>query len=417
MKIRNIIAAASLFAAYACAAAVTVTNVTAVQRYPWNGLVDIDYTVAAGDSADTDIWVFPNGVDADRGKTIPMLTLSGEGAGAPVKPGRHRMTWDAAKDAPGYNTRNFKVAMTAVGGASMYIVVDLSGGPDAAAYPVRASASGPDMSSDTCRTTELWLRIIPPGTFTMGSPETELGRSASKPSPEAQHEVTLTRPFYIGVFEVTQKQWQLVTGATPSFYNYRGDTRPGEYVSWDDIRGTLNGAKWPSHGQVDADSFLGKLRAKTALTFDLPTEAQWEYACRAGTTTALNSGKNLTGTENDANMAEVGRYNFNRDDGKGGYSSGHTKVGSYAPNAWGLYDMHGNVYEWCLDWYSSNLGSAAVTDPVGAASAYPAYHRVFRGGSWSSRPEYCRSAYRDSTGPSSRPDFIGLRLCCPAGLQ
>ena len=413
MKIRNIIAAASLFAAYACAAAVTVTNVTAVQRYPWNGLVDIDYTVAAGDSADTDIWVFPNGVDADRGNTIPMLTLSGEGAGAPVKPGRHRMTWDAAKDAPGYNTRNFKVAMTAVGGASMYIVVDLSGGPDATAYPVRASASGPDISSDTCRTTELWLRIIPPGTFTMGSPETELGRRNN----ETQHEVTLTRPFYIGVFEVTQKQWQLVTGATPSFYNYRGDTRPVEYVSWNDIRGTLNGAKWPSHGQVDADSFLGKLRVKTMLTFDLPTEAQWEYACRAGTTTALNSGKNLTGTENDANMAEVGRYNYNRDDGKGGYSSGHTKVGSYAPNAWGLYDMHGNVWEWCLDWWYSNLGSAAVTDPVGAASGSS---RIIRGGCYAVPPgaSTCRSAYRSSAyHPSSTSNGIGLRVCCPAGLQ
>ncbi len=412
MKIRNIIAAASLFAAYACAAAVTVTNVTAVQRYPWNGLVDIDYTVAAGDSADTDIWVFPNGVDADRGKTIPMLTLSGEGAGAPVKPGRHRMTWDAAKDAPGYNTRNFKVAMTAVGGASMYIVVDLSGGPDAAAYPVRASASGPDISSDTCRTTELWLRIIPPGTFMMGSPETELGRSNC----EAQHEVTLTRPFYIGVFEVTQKQWQLVTGATPLSY-LKGDTRPVEKVSWNDIRGTLNGAMWPSHGQVDADSFLGKLRAKTALTFDLPTEAQWEYACRAGTTTALNSGKNLTGTDNDANMAEVGRYHYNQNDGKGGYASGHTKVGSYAPNTWGLYDMHGNVWEPCLDWWYSNLGTAAVTDPVGSASGSS---RIIRGGCYGVTPgaSTCRSAYRSSAySPSSSSTEIGLRLCCPAGLQ
>ena len=139
---------------------------------------------------------------------------------------------------------------------------------------------------------------------------------------------------------------------------------------------------------MDSGSFLGKLRAKTGQTFDLPTEAQWEYACRAGTTTALNTGKNLTSTGWDYAMDEAGRYSYNQKDGKGGYSE-HTKVGSYLPNAWGLYDMHGNVGEWCLDWYTAGIGSSAVTDPKGPNSGE---YRVVRGGGWYGNAQSCRSA-------------------------
>ena len=275
-----------------------------------------------------------------------------------------------------------------------YLVVDLSTGKS------RHTNDAPDLSDDTCRTKELWLRWIPAGTFTMGSPKDELGRFDN----EKQHEVTLTRGYWMGVFEVTQKQWSLIMGNNPS--EYKGDTRPVERVSYNDIRGEEKGAGWPSGGhEVDSGSFLGKLRTKTGLAFDLPTEAQWEYACRAGTTTALNSGKNLTATGECPNMAEVGRYAYNRSDGKGGYGE-HTKVGSYPPNAWGLYDMHGNVFEWCLDWYG-NYPSTAVTDPQGAASGW---HRVFRGGCWDLSAQYCRSAFRSSNPPSYRDDDIGFRV-------
>ena len=185
----------------------------------------------------------------------------------------------------------------------------------------------------------------------------------------------------------------LVMGSNPSAF--KGDTRPVECVPYNTLRGSLDGANWPSHGRVDAGSFFGKIRARTSLTLDLPTEAMWEYACRAETTTALNNGKNLEKATQDRAMAEVGRYSYNRSDGKGGYSL-HTKVGSYAPNAWGLYDMHGNVAEWCLDWWQSNLGTTAVTDPKGATSGC---YRLVRGGCWFT--EYnagaaaaCRSAYR-----------------------
>lgn len=387
-------------------AAVTVKDVSCRQRYPWNGLVDIDYTVESDDAAAAaDVYVFPEGVDNDSGALLQMRTLSGDGANGPVKPGTRRMTWNAAKDQPNFNTTSFSVKMTAISGAAPYLVIDLSGGANAASYPVRFAAAGPDLASDTCRTTELWLKLVLPGTFTMGSPTGEPGRYDN----ETQHSVTLTKPYYMGVFQMTQKQYTLVMGSNPS--SNRGDTRPVEGVSYNDIRGTSLGANWPAHAQVDATSFLGKIRARTALNFDLPTEAQWEYACRAGTTTALNNGRDLSSADRDAAMDEVGRYTYNQNDGKGGYSSGHTKVGSYVPNAWGLYDMHGNVLEWCLDWYGS-YATGAVTDPVGCASGS---YRVLRGGSFNYYAQYCRSASRYYSNPSDGSNIIGFRLCCSAG--
>ena len=162
------------------------------------------------------------------------------------------------------------------------------------------------------------------------------------------------------------------------------------------IRGTsaTAGGGWPEYGHaVDEDSFMGRIRAKTGLMFDLPTEAQWEYACRAGTTTALNSGKNLlVKTGEDANLNEVGRYDSNLNDGKGGYSE-HTKVGSYLPNAWGLYDMHGNVEEWCLDIRGDD----------------PKYHAL-RGGSYYDSAELCRSSPSNGCVSSGYNDYFGFRM-------
>lgn len=383
-----------LFSCLALFAAETarVTNLTVTPRTPWNGLVDITYSLEC-DTPDAAMAVSFQGFDYDRNESIPMTTLTGDGAGGELlqSGGPYHIVWDSANDWPEGHSSEFTVTATAEVKETtpLYLVVNLNTGA------VTPSTTGPDLSDDTCRTTELWLRRIPKGTFTMGSPTSEKGRE----SDETLHLVTLTEDFYIGVFEITQKQYSLIQGSNPS--SYKGDTRPVESVTYNTLRGTGStaGAGWPSYGHaVDGGSFLGKLRAKTGQTFDLPTEAQWEYACRAGTTTALNTGKNLTSTDKDSAMDEVGRYNYNQNDGKGGYSSSHTRVGSYLPNAWGLYDMHGNVWEWCLDWYKSDLGSSAVTDPKGPNTGS---NRVLRGGSWRHNARLCRSAYRGGNNPSS----------------
>jgi formylglycine-generating enzyme required for sulfatase activity len=289
-----------------------------------------------------------------------------------------------------------------------YLMIDLTGGVDATSYPVSTLAGVPPGGwTEEHRTTKLVMRRIPAGTFTMGSPSGEVGRDDD----ETQHQVTLTRDFYVGVFEVTQEQWYRVMGDWPSYFNnvaYRA-SRPVEQVSYDDIRGSSAGAGWPGSAAVDAASFLGRLRAKTGLaTLDLPTESQWEYACRAGTTTALNSGKNLTSTESDANMAEVGRYWYNGGSGftqRGDTTVGTARAGSHVQNGWGLYDMHGNVWEWCLDWHGTYPG--AVVDPAGAASGSV---RVLRGGCWSTGAHFCRSGLRIGISPSYQAYYDGFRV-------
>jgi formylglycine-generating enzyme required for sulfatase activity len=314
---------------------------------------------------------------------------------------------------------------------SKYVVVDVSAGPSAARYPVSHLQAVPSGGwADEHKTTKIVLRHIPAVAFMMGSPADELGRYDD----EGRHQVTLSRDFYIGVFEVTQKQWERVMGTWPSYFNnarYR-NARPVENVSYNAIRGSslaaeqavfylfprrhnpdrqLAEAVWPASDRAHPASFMGLLRAKTGKAFDLPTEAQWEYACRAGTGTALNSGRNLTNPRADENMDEVGRYWYNGGSGytqKGSDAVATAKAGSYLPNAWGLYDMHGNVWEWCLDWYGPYSG--AGHDPKGATTGS---HRVDRGGSWSSDAYGCRSADRDCDHAEYHTFLIGFRVACP----
>lgn len=271
-----------------------------------------------------------------------------------------------------------------------YCVIDLSGGPSAFFYPVScvtdaSAVTGGSFNTDEYKTTKLVLRRVESGKFAM----------------QGRFEVTLTKPYYIGIFEVTQKQYELVMGAAPS--EFKGDKRPVEHISFGQIRGFSAGSKWPASPIVDPTSFMGRLRARTGLVFDLPTEAQWEYACRAGTTSAFNNGG-----DSEDDMKLLGRYGDTQADGRGGYSQHHTVVGAYLPNAWGLYDMHGNVWEWCLDWAGDLSGG--VTDPKGpAAGAF----RVLRGGCWGETAQGCNSMHRWRLMPNHRLRHYGFRLALP----
>ena len=244
-------------------------------------------------------------------------------------------------------------------------------------------------------TDKLVLRHVPPGTFQMGSPTTQPWWNAS---PEDYHTVTLTKGFFIGIFEMTQAQsLNIVPTFDPS--SFKDPTRPIENVSFHNIRGSGPGLGWPSE-DVDWNCILGVLRTKTGLTFDLPTDAQWEYACRAGTTTSLNNGTNVSTNPDDANLSLLANYNY--------HNGGTTRVGSYLPNAWGIYDMHGNVWEWCVDWGTYGLGFAAVTDPVGVLPATG--NHVCHGSCWNESSINCRSAYRIPVPSGGAYNNLGFRV-------
>ncbi len=222
--------------------------------------------------------------------------------------------------------------------------------------------------------------LIPAGQFVMGSPESEKNRDGD----EQQHRVRITKPFYLGVHEVTQEQYQRVMGE--NFSLFKGTNLPVEKVSW-----------------AEAVAFCERLRIKDGKVYRLPTEAQWEYACRAGTTTAFHYGDSLGSAQ--ANFDGNSPYG---DAAKGPNLQRTTAVGSYAPNKWGLYDMHGNVYEWCQDWYDhSYYARSAREDPRGPPRGFS---RVYRGGCWLDRAELCRSAYRSGFVPTARFSNLGFRV-------
>jgi formylglycine-generating enzyme required for sulfatase activity len=248
---------------------------------------------------------------------------------------------------------------------------------------------------------------ISAGTFTMGSPTSEPGRSDN----ETQHQVRVTRGFYMGKYPVTQAKYQAVMKTNPSEFKRSsgGDNpanRPVEQVSWYDaivfcnrlsmneglrpayrISGSTDPSDWGNVPKNENVKWNAVEIVASSNGYRLPTEAQWEYACRAGTTTAFNWGtNNISSSEANYDASQVDVYNT----AEGTYIQRTTEVGSYAPNAWGLYDMHGNVYEWCWDWLG-HYSSSAQADPKGAASGM---YRVRRGGSWGGHGQSLRSAHR-----------------------
>jgi formylglycine-generating enzyme required for sulfatase activity len=222
---------------------------------------------------------------------------------------------------------------------------------------------------------------IGPGTFRMGSPSVEPGGN----NDETQHQVTITRPFYMQTTEVTQGQWRAVMGNNPSYFSNCIDGCPVENVSWNDTQ-----------------EFIRRLNRKEGGSiYRLPTEAEWEYAARAGTSTPFNTGNCLS--------TDQANYNGNYPlfgCSKGQYRGKTIRAGSFSPNAWGLYDMSGNVWEWCQDW-KGDYPSGSVTDPAGPLSGSS---RVNRGGGWGGNARNCRSASRGGSAPGGRGSSIGFRL-------
>jgi formylglycine-generating enzyme required for sulfatase activity len=370
-----------------------------------------------------------------------------------VGAGSHSFTWDAGRDIPERIVSNLTVEVTlwATNAPPQYAAVNLvaDGGGQ---FPVRFWGKESELPGGAAavRWKKDWLllRQIPStldATVTLGSPTYEAGREGAS---ETQRTVRITAPFYMGVYPVTQYQWERVgTRINPSPSKWssatRRDERPVEQVTWYDIRSSANGnaavarTDWPNDGHsVGPGSFMHVLRAKTGdvLEFDLPTDAQWEYACRAGTDGAWNNGTSITNSTSDANLGLLGRYSRNGGqilNGTTWYdpdnmnalgsvlavttSNATAAVGSYLPNAWGLYDMHGNVYEWCLDWYVS--GDALLLsgdDPRGPLSGTA---RMQRGGRWNDGASNCRSARRSSGSPSNRNSIVGFRVAAPAEVR
>lgn len=263
---------------------------------------------------------------------------------------------------------------------------------------------------------DIAMVLIPAGTFTMGSPSEEAGRS----SEETQHQVTLSRNYWMGVYEVTQAQFEDLMGYQPSHFDGCPDC-PAENVSWHEAAAFVNAvsaaaglaACYACSGagsSVTCDLDSAYTTPYDCVGYRLPTEAEWEYAARAGTASAFSSGGNLTpGDESDCDgslLLDDGTYLDDVSWYCGNAASRTEEVGTRAPNPWGLHDMHGNVWEWSHDWHDA-YGAGLGTDPWGPSSGYD---RVLRSGSFGSPPRDLRSAYRISHTPTLRVASGGLRL-------
>jgi len=244
------------------------------------------------------------------------------------------------------------------------------------------------------------LADIPAGEFLMGSPDTEEGLSSN----EHQHRVRITKPFRLGVYQVTQAEYQRVMRMNPSWFASTGKGRD-QVAGKDTSRFPVEAVSWD-----DAVEFCSKLSAlpeerRAGRTYRLPTEAAWEYACRAGTTTPFHFGRQLNGGEANCH----GNYPY-ATTSKGPYLTRTRTGGFYAPNGFGLHDMHGNLWEWCADFYGADYyKKSPVADPGGPPEGSS---RVLRGGSWHYDAVFCRAASRDRFTPSNRNNYYGFRVLC-----
>lgn len=442
---------ALLFAALFCGGlfagdylGVEITSIR--QRYPWNGKVDIDFTVASTRPEKPAILTF-TAVDNTVSPATNLLAQTFDGSATnvfAVTNGSYRTTWDTDSDLPRQviDRVSFKIAATTDypdAENSRYMVVDLRKGPAATAadrYPVHFLPTMPlGMAAGADKTEYLVLRRVPATTsdewkaisggkdyFLLGSAADEVNRGgADLPLMKAK----ITHDFYVGIYEVTQRQYELLTGERPSYFTNEvcWATRPVENLLANTQIGAFNKEGTP----------LNRLYQRSGHKLRLPTEAEWEHACRAGTETPWNNGGTYTSDGwGDANLEKLGRFRYN-----GGYvnaekpprdadaKNGTRTVGMFQPNAFGLYDMHGNVSEMCRDyWFGGDFSSLEGYDADSDCWIDPGFftyqnrdYQVRRGGDFTSIAKECaapRRSYYLGYGDGANA-HTGFRLVCTVG--
>ena len=452
---KAMVCAAAAGAATFATATPVVSNVTMAQS--GNGrLVTITYSLTEDAVVTLDVmtnatpnaatgWASIGGAAVSNAKGAvwrKVTSADADGQGKYTITWRPDLSW-TDENGKGFNIANgcAKAVVTAwaLDNTPNYMVVDIAAAAQPNTqkyYPAADFLPGGLLGNTAYRTSLLVMRKIMAKDvkWTMGSTTLESLRKTN----ETTHQVTLTNNYYIGVFEVTQSQWEYICGTTPSDFNnveYRA-MRPVETVSYTTIRN----ANWPA--APNASSFLGILNSRTGIYFDLPSEAQWEFAARAGNgDTKWGDGSAIQNKYSDDNCCRLGRNKYN-----GGMvgsaanenpatncdaESGTAIVGSYEPNDWGLYDTAGNVFEWCLDWWEDNI--ATTTDasgnlyngrvninpssPTATLSNASGTHRVMKGGATTQGADNCRPAYRFKVGAGTATKITGLRVACQAGLQ
>ena len=411
-----------------------VTSVTMTQPSGCGKTV-IDYTLSGGPAVVTlDVqtnsasgWV---SIGADKLKTFSR----GSDVWRSVPTGPRQIVWRSDKDWPGVRMDGVRAVVTAWSPESTpdYMVVDLSAdaGSDPCRYYVSADAVPGGVLAEEYRRTKLLMKRIHAKNKTVGiGTIAENGRQPDGYANEQTRKVTFTNDFYLAVFETTQAQWSLLGGRNCT--NYDGEDRdlhPAEYMRFAELRANVSGAWyalviWPQAPY--ATSWIGRLNARTGLDFDLPSEAQWEFAARAGHGEGeFGDGTAITDATEIAGLQ--GRYKAN--------GSTTAICGSFAPNDFGLYDMIGNVREYCCDWYQLNASTCPFwanvdpTDPTKLAdgtasdcaytegSGYTGSICV-RDGSYNQKASYCRPGCRQTTGMNVAAPDLGFRLCCRAGLD
>ena len=364
-----------------------------------------------------------------------------------VAAGTHTITWRPDLSWPdhvvGEGGTRAVVTAWALDNPPDYLVVELSAGMTGAGteryYPAADFLPGGLLENDEYRTTKLVMRkiIAKDIVWTMSSSSGEAGNNFfvnngdNGAHRETAHLATIADNYYIGVFEITQHQWMMVKGAWPSYFKNEGyrAMRPVEQVSYNAARNSADNSANATYNYPAAPnpgSYIGTLRTRTGIAFDLPSEAQWEFAARAGHGAGFWGDGSVIGSNQylDGNLDVLGRYL--RNGGKVPTATGHENVtgnetaehgtaicGSYKPNDWGLYDMHGNVYEWCLDWFAINITSlngGVNTTQEGTKG------RVFKGGSYEADAHRCRPSFRNQSDPKNAYNNFGIRLVCPVAV-